>query len=148
MSKVELAVESDISELAKLLSILFVQEIEFEPNFEFQKNGLKAIIENDEIGQILVLKENNSIIGMVSLLYTISTVFGGRVAILEDMIIHPQYRNRGGGSKLLRKAIELAHESGCKRITLLTDKSNIKAINFYHSLGFEKSSMATMRLIL
>jgi|SRR6056297_631518 len=148
MQKVELATKDDVFELARLLSKLFIQELEFEPNFECQITGLKAIIENNDIGQILVLKENKSIVGMVSLLYTISTALGGRVAFLEDMIVHPKYRNKGVGSTLVGKAIELANKSGCKRITLLTDKSNINAINFYLGLGFQRSLMTPMRVVL
>jgi hypothetical protein len=58
---------------------------------------LRAIIEHPEIGCILVLREGSVILGMVNLLYTISTSCGGRVAILEDMIVHHARRNGGLG---------------------------------------------------
>lgn len=38
---------------------------------------------------------------MVSLLYSISTALGGKVAILEDMIINKNYRNKGFGKQII-----------------------------------------------
>ena len=72
---------------------------------------------------------------------------GGKVAILEDMIIDPSFRNIGLGSELLKSAIEFAKERNCLRITLLTDFDNEIAIHFYENFKFSKSSMIPMRLI-
>lgn len=41
-----------------------------------------------------MLKENDAIIGMVSILWSISTALGGKVAFLEDMIVSPSYRGK------------------------------------------------------
>ncbi len=43
------------------------------------------------IGNILLIKNNEKIIGMVNILYSVSTVLGGKAAILEDMVIKKQY---------------------------------------------------------
>jgi ribosomal protein S18 acetylase RimI-like enzyme len=84
---------------------------------------------------------------MVSLLYSISTALGGKVAILEDMIIHKDYRQKGLGKELLGEAIRFSKERNCLRLTLLTDFNNDAAINFYRHLGFRKSDMIPMRLV-
>jgi GNAT superfamily N-acetyltransferase len=67
-----------------------------------QLSGLLQIIDFSERGQILVLREGTAVIGMVNLLFTLSTGLGGRVAILEDMVVHPDHRGGGAGSKLLQ----------------------------------------------
>jgi len=82
------------------------------------------------------------------LLYTMSTALGGRVAILEDMVVHPKHRNKGYGSLLLKAAITLAEQNNCLRITLLTDLKNNSAIKFYRQQGFVQSAMTPMRLML
>lgn len=125
------AVISDIPELCAPLSDLFAQEAEFQPDYEAQHRGLEAIISNDEIGDILVVRSSGSIVGMVNLLYTISTALGERIALLEDMVIVPQVRGLGAGSHLLEYAIEFARRKDCARITLLTDDNSEGADRFY-----------------
>ncbi len=142
------AISKDIPQLCQLLNSLFEQEIEFKPDEKAQMRGLKAIISNEEIGHILIIKEKNEVLGMVNLLYTISTALGARVGILEDMVISKEYRSLGLGSKLLKFAIKLAKENGCKRLTLLTDADNTSAHKFYTEKGFKLSSMIPFRINL
>ncbi|MGZ8191124.1 MAG: GNAT family N-acetyltransferase [Methylococcaceae bacterium] len=145
---IEKATADDIPSLCKLLDLLFSQELEFKSDQSAQETGLRAIIENPDLGTILVTRKNNRIIGMVNLLFTISTALGGRVAILEDMVVSPTERGSGIGSSLLDAAIITARESGCKRITLLTDDSNKIAHQFYKKHGFNLSPMVPFRLML
>lgn len=145
--EIRIATNNDLDELVGLLNELFTQDIEFEPNDEIQKSGLEKIVCNPEIGEILVLRMNNKVIGMVSLLYSISTALGGKVAILEDMIIDKNYRNKGFGKQLLQEAINFSVKRNCLRITLLTDFNNDIAIHFYKGFGFKKSDMIPLRLI-
>jgi ribosomal protein S18 acetylase RimI-like enzyme len=140
-----IATLADIDALITLLGFLFEQEAEFSPDTELQHMGLRSIIENPQSGEILVLRDKNDIIGMVNLLYTISTAMGGKVALLEDMVIHPAHRNRGAGTHLLDNAMQHARQRGCVRITLLTDEDNHDAQRFYRRQGFEPSSMKVFR---
>lgn len=144
---IRIAQLGDISELVGLLNELFSMESEFKPNNELQKKGLLSIIENPEKGTILVKCIDKKIIGMVSILYSISTALGGKVGILEDMIISEKYRAMGNGGELLETAIKFAKENDCLRLTLLTDLNNNSAIRFYKHFGFFKSQMIPMRLI-
>lgn len=144
---VEATIE-DVPSLCGLLGILFGQEAEFQPDTEYQAVGLRAIIGNPDAGRVLVMKQRTIVIGMVSLLFLPSTALGGRVAILEDMIVHPDWRGGGAGGRLLSAAIECAKEYQCLRITLLTDGSNASAQRFYQRHGFIASRMMPMRLLL
>jgi len=146
--KIEMATTSDIPTLCTLLDYLFSQEIEFKPNHETQSRGLEMILNNNNIGNIFVAKKNKTIVGMVILLYTVSTALGERVVLLEDMVVSPNERELGIGSKLLDHAVKYATEKGCKRITLLTDKKNIRAQKFYKQHKFNRSSMIPFRMII
>jgi len=145
---ISVATESDIPALSELLTLLFEQEAEFTANPELQQRGLRDIISNPAIGKILVARENTNTIGMVSLLFSVSTALGGRVAWLEDMIVQPDWRNRGIGSALLTQALAQSRTEGCRRITLLTDTDNETAQDFYRKHGFFSSAMLPMRHLL
>jgi GNAT superfamily N-acetyltransferase len=145
---IDVATPADIPALSKLLSELFSQEAEFTPNLEAQARGLARIIGDPSIGTILAAKEGSQIVGMVNLLFTISTALGEKVALLEDMVVSSQFRGAGIGSRLLEQAIAFARARECKRITLLTDRSNEAARSFYAKHGFYASTMLPMRLLL
>lgn len=145
---ITLAIEKDIPELCQLLGELFDQEAEFEPDIEAQLRGLKIIIGTPEVGNILVVRKEGKIIAMVSLLYSISTALGGRVCMLEDIVVAPEFRGSNSGTELLEHAIEHARKQGVLRITLLTDQANEAAQRFYHRQGFSLSSMVPMRRLI
>jgi GNAT superfamily N-acetyltransferase len=138
----------DIPALCDLLNILFSQEAEFKPDYPAQSRGLERIINNPEIGLIIVARQDNRVIGMVNLLFTVSTALGERVALLEDMVVLPDFRGAGVGSKLLEQAVQSARMAGCKRITVLTDRVNESAQRFYQQHGFGFSPMIPLRLSL
>lgn len=142
------ATTDDIPRLCELLDHLFEQEVEFSPDKELQSKALKEILEDENIGEIFIAKAEDEIIGMVNLLYTVSTAYGGRVALLEDMVIDPGHRGKGIGSVLIEFAMDYLKDQGCHRITLLSDIENCKAHKFYVKKGFKSSLMVPYRKVL
>jgi GNAT superfamily N-acetyltransferase len=139
------ATPADIPALAGLLSQLFTQEVEFSPDPEAQRRGLARIIADPAIGIILVAKEDDAVLGMANLLFTVSTALGERVAILDDFVVTASARGGGIGGKLLDEAIAVARQNGCKRISLMTDRINEAAQRLYARHGFAVSSMIPFR---
>lgn len=138
----------DIDRLSLLLCALFDFEAEFTPNIELQKNALKTIISDPSIGQIFVAKENETIVATVQILYTYSTALGAKAAILEDLMVAQEHRNKGIAKKLLSHVLQYCKENDIKRVTLLTDSTNKSAQKLYEKFGFKSSSMAVMRNFL
>jgi GNAT superfamily N-acetyltransferase len=112
MEKIEPAIPDDVPQLADLLNLLFTQETDFKPDREKQERGLRLIIESAHAGVILVAREGDEVVGMVSLLYVISTAEGGPACWLEDMVVRPDRRAGGLGSRLLQSAIDYARNHG------------------------------------
>ena len=146
--RVTQATTADIPRLCELLALLFAQEADFAPDAERQARGLGMIIGQPEVGQIYCARDGDCVVGMVSILFTVSTAEGARAALLEDMVVHPSRRGEGIGERLLDEAILRAREAGCKRITLLTDSTNQSAMRFYGRAGFVRSQMVLFRLSL
>jgi ribosomal protein S18 acetylase RimI-like enzyme len=63
-------------------------------------------------------------------------------------VVHPDWRGHQVGTRLLQTAIEKARAAGSRRITLLTDADNNRAIQFYQRAGFTRSAMIPLRLKL
>ena len=143
---IEPATEADLDELSEMLGGLFSQEGDFRPDKEKQLRGLRLIFEQPSRGRVFVLRQNGAIVGMINLLFTISTAEGGFVILLEDLVIHQQYQGRGYGSKLLQHAIDFAKQKNFLRITLLTDRPENLAQEFFRHHDFVESSMIPMRL--
>ena len=95
-----------------------------------------------------MLRNNLRIIGMINLLFTISTAEGGFVIMLEDLVVHAEHRSQGHGSRLLHHAMAFAREKQFLRITLLTHRGEGRLVEFYRKHGFFESEMVTMRLLL
>jgi ribosomal protein S18 acetylase RimI-like enzyme len=148
MAEVTRATREDIPALVRLLGLLFEQEAEFEPDVRKQERGLGLLLDSPGQAAIFVARDGDEVVGMMTLLFTFSTVEGGRACWLEDMIVAPGHQGAGVGSELIAHAIEYARARGVLRITLLTDPDNEGAIHFYERHGFVHSGMRPLRLNL
>jgi GNAT superfamily N-acetyltransferase len=145
---IEPATLHDLDELSGLLGELFSEESDFRPNKDKQLRGLRLIFEQPNRGRVFVLRRDNVIVGMINLLFTISTAEGGFVMLLEDLVVHRECRGHGYGSKLLAYAIEFAKQKNFLRITLLTDRPEIQSQELFRRFGFYESAMIPMRLLI
>ncbi len=146
--RIEQATLEDLPALTDLLYELFTREGDFVPNRAKQMRGLRLILEQPNRGRIFVLRFEDQIVGMINLLFTISTAEGGFVIVLEDVVVHQDFRGRGFGDLLIRHAIDYAKKKDFLRITLLTDRLNEEGQRFFKSHGFFVSKMIPMRLVL
>lgn len=55
---------------------------------------------------------------------------------ITNVAVHPDYRRRGIGTRLLLAADELVRARGGRRMTLEVRKSNVSAQRLYRSLGY------------
>ena len=73
------------------------------------------------------------VLGMCTVQTMISTAEGGRVGLLEDLVVAADFRNQGQGEKLLAEAVRWAECQGLKRLQLLADKNNLSALNLINT---------------
>jgi GNAT superfamily N-acetyltransferase len=142
---IEFASAKDLPAMADLLAELFTLEADFQPDREKQLAGLKLILDNPALGRLFVLKVDGNITGMANALITISTAEGGRVLLLEDVIVKAEYRGAGLGRQLVEHVLAWARVEGMSRVTLLADKDNASALGFYQRMGFHHSAMTVLR---
>lgn len=146
---VEFATAADLEAMADLLAELFTLESDFRPDRARQLAGLKLILDNPILGRLFVLRVEDGtgcrVAGMANALITVSTAEGGRVLLLEDVIVGAAHRRAGLGRRLVEHVLAWAADEGMRRVTLLADKDNTPAQAFYRRLGFTGSNMTVLR---
>jgi GNAT superfamily N-acetyltransferase len=143
--KIGFAVADDLPQMADLLAELFALEKDFRPDREKQMRGMRTILDEPELGKLFVLRVDGHVAGMANALFTISTAEGGRALWLEDVVINREFRGTGLGRKLIEYVLNWAKQRGVVRITLLADRENRPALDFYRKLGFIDSHMTVLR---
>ena len=58
--------------------------------------------------------------------------------LIENVVTHPNYREKGLGAKVLHKAVEIAKGSNCYKVMLLTSSKEEATLRFYEKAGFER----------
>lgn len=137
------ATHDDLPFLANLLEELFTIEDDFVIDTFKQIRGLQLLLNTPDI-TVLVAHKNDRIVGMVSMQQLISTVMGQRVGLIEDMIVHSDFRGQGIGSMLMDSVIAVSQQLGYSRLTLGVDLRNAPAKAFYTRFGFQTSNMGLM----
>ena len=146
--RIEPATIEDLPALTNLVSDLFDTQSDFLVNETRHARGIELILEQPSRGRIFVIRNDMEVLGMVNLLFTISTARGGLVILLEDLVVHPTYRRAGLGGLLLEFAETFAKEKGFKRITLLTERVGQGTEEFFEKNGYTLSGLVPMRKIL
>ena len=63
----------------------------------------------------------------------------GRFGVIRRFVVHPDWRGRGVGHRLLAAAEEEARKAGCAFLELSVDEDNDGARRLYGSIGFAES---------
>jgi GNAT superfamily N-acetyltransferase len=142
---IEFATAADLPAMADLLTELFTLESDFQPDREKQLAGLKLILDHPDMGRLFVVRVEGRVAGVANALITISTAEGGRVLLLEDVIVKSTHRGAGLGRSLVEHVLAWAKAEGMNRVTLLADKDNASALEFYARMGFQPSAMTVLR---
>lgn len=145
MIEIDFATAADMPHLVELLAELFTLEQDFQPDRDKQLRGLRAILDNPALGKLFVLRVDGKVAGMANALITVSTAEGGRALLLEDVIVRYEHRGNGLGRRLVEHVLVWAKAEGMTRVTLLADRDNAAALDFYRRLGFGDSRMVVLR---
>ena len=90
---------------------------------------------------ILVVEDEGKVVSSVQLAIIPSLTHNVRsFAIVENVVTHENYRNKGYASALLQKAAEIAKNHNCYKLSLETGSNRESTLNFYKNNGFEIDS--------
>ncbi len=137
---------ADIPSLSNLLTDLFAIESDFNPDIEKQGSGLSMLLNDPSGGSlVLVASVDGNVIGMATVQTLVSTAEGGRVGLVEDVIVAREFRGRGIGAMLLDRIDEWSRAQKLALLQLLADVENRPALDFYSSRGWSSTRLICMR---
>lgn len=137
-----MTIRKAISTDAEALKVLYFEHLTKYPPTEEQDMSLwKKMLdkfEKDENMYLLVLEEDNQVVSSVQMAIIESLTHNVRsFAVIENVVTHADYRNKGYASRLLEHATEIAKEKNCYKLFLETGSNKESTLNFYRKNGFE-----------
>ena len=118
----------------------------FSSQADIESYTIQTIKDADERnGFVYLAEENGSIIGFIQgivdnndkdVLYKLSHIpFSD--GWIGELYVKPEYRGRGIGKKLVKKAHEYFRKHGCRFVRLLVLNDNSETVKIYKNLGFK-----------
>ena len=94
--------------------------------------------EQDENMHLLVVEVDGKVVSTVQMAIIESLTHNVRgFGVIENVVTHAEYRNRGYASALLHRATEIAKEHRCYKLFLETGSNKESTLRFYRGNGFE-----------
>ncbi len=129
------------AEDANGLKVLYFEHLTQWPPTEEQNmdvwRGLISKFQKDENIYLLVAEVEGKIVSSIQMAIIENLTHDVRpFAIIENVVTHSEYRNKGYASALLEKATEIAKDHKCYKISLETGSNKESTLNFYRKNGF------------
>lgn len=129
---VRLANESDVKALVKLANEIILMEDQ-----KLREACLTDSIK-DPKRDIYVVEIEGRLAGFFELYTFPDFVHGGKIALIQNLVITEEYRGLGLSNELMARAVKRAVERGASELHAWTDFSNKPAIGLYKKYGMVK----------
>jgi len=102
------------------------------------ENLVNASIQPSQKNDFIVAAEGEKIVGYIALRIDdlLMSTFGFKWGVISSFALREEYRQKGLGSAILKKALEWFECKGVSRVDVWTDAENISAIQCYEKAGF------------
>lgn len=127
-----------------LLRELFAIEKDFIFDQHLQQRGLQLLLQSDS-ATIFIAVTDEEIIGMVTGQLLVSTAEGSNSLVIEDLVVKEGFRTNGAGTILLKKIDSWGGTKGARRMQLLADCTNTRALDFYQKNNWQKTQLICLR---
>lgn len=123
-----------------LKTLYFEFLTQFPPKEEQDMNRWTKVISNFEKADdrfLLVAEEDGRAVSTVQVAIIEGLTHNVRpFAVIENVVTHGDYQNRGFASALLEQVTQIAREFNCYKVFLETGSNKESTLNFYRKNGF------------
>jgi GNAT superfamily N-acetyltransferase len=117
----------------------------FDVDVQDQTRGLRLML--DGCGKHRTVKVawiNDAVVGICTAQARISMVHGNIKAVVGDLVVDHEHKNKGVATLLLSAIEEWAVHKGIKSISLLVDKNDHDRIKFYNEHAWESTPLVCL----
>ncbi len=133
-----IATENDLPEVVSLCAMLYEESGGVTPSPQKATAIFKRIKRYPDY-RIYLAEVAGNIVGTFTLLIFDNLGHGAAPsAIVENVVVSPEYRGQGIGKRMMDFALQQAREAGCYKLALSTNLKREDAHRFYESLGYKK----------
>ena len=126
--------------------LALVRQLDYAPDERGFDETFAQVVRHPEAA-VFVATEGLRVIGYLALSHRPQIHLGGRIAVIDELIVDVGRRGRGVGSALIDAALTHARGLGCRRVELSTSRARESfARGFYSAHGFVEADAALLRL--
>jgi ribosomal protein S18 acetylase RimI-like enzyme len=101
------------------------------------KPPLEELLSDKSLGRAWFIEAEGAPTGFVIATFGFDLEFGGRLATVTELYLHPEYRRKGLGARALELLQDILAKSGMKTLELEVEITNTNAFAFYKKIGFQ-----------
>ena len=105
-----------------------------------QKAFFKSLINKPDAGQQFIITNTDSPIGFITVYFTYSTYYAGKIAFINNLFVKESDQSAGIGAALMKHARVVAKESNCVALQWLVSPKNHEAVNFYSNFDTDSAN--------
>ena len=137
----------DIEKIVEMM-IIFYQHEHLEFNIDKNLKIVDELLNNSNLGKIFLIRSGNETVGYIIITYGFSIEYGGGLALIDELYIKKEFRNKGIGTETLKFVEENCKVSGMETIHLQVKNFNSSAKKLYATLGYEEIDRVFMRKVI
>ena len=92
---------------------------------------------------LVALDEKLDVVGYGSI-FIQRNIRGGKMGQIEDITVHPDFRNKGIGKLLINALVQISHKEKCYKVSLSCKENNL---SFYQKCDFLKSGISLSKFL-
>jgi N-acetylglutamate synthase-like GNAT family acetyltransferase len=96
---------------------------------------------HDASSHFLVADMNATAVGLINFTIRRTVLHRSPSALINELVVARDYRRKGVGRQLVLAAIQRCKALGCCEVEVSTEKTNVKARDFYRQCGFEEKGI-------
>ena len=132
--QIQIADNNDLKELLLLYTQLHNNKM---PDIDDTLLSIWNNILNDKNHYIFICKEDNAIVSSCVMVIVPNLTNNQRpYALIENVVTHEDYRNKGLATAVLEYAKKIAVDKNCYKIMLMTGSKKDSTLNFYRRAGY------------
>lgn len=112
---------------------------------DYSQKDIDRIVSQDNVYPFLYYVDKQLV--AITMLYVVE-LFSRKIGVVEEVCTLQEYRSKGIGSSLVKKAIEQAKNLGCDFVELNVREDKPEIQKFYQNLGFYDRNNRAFRLPL